>query len=94
MANKSKGEHQRWKIVYVDEFKEQTKGLIKDYGLYANRAFYIRSQLPNGRMAECNGNYNVSQRRWRNNALTQQWYFDPTTKVIRSKQWSNRVLEA
>lgn len=44
---------QRWKIVYVDQFKEQNKGLIEDFGLFANRPFWIRSRLPNGRVAEC-----------------------------------------
>jgi len=53
MSNKHNGANQRWRIVYVDTFKEQKKGLIEDFGLFANRPFYIRSQLPNGRMAEC-----------------------------------------
>ena len=93
VANKNNGVNQRWKIVYVDQFKEQTKGLIDEFGLFANRPFYIRSRLPNKRLAECQGNYDVRQRRWRNNETAQQWYFDPTMKVIRSKKWNNRVLE-
>jgi hypothetical protein len=44
---------QRWKIVYVEQFKEQNKGLIEDFGLFANRPFWIRSRLPGGRVAEC-----------------------------------------
>jgi outer membrane receptor for Fe3+-dicitrate len=59
MYNKHNGANQRWRIVYVDQFKEQTKGLIEEFGLYANRPFYIRSQLPNKRMAECQGNHDV-----------------------------------
>jgi outer membrane receptor for Fe3+-dicitrate len=51
MYNKHNGANQRWRIVYVEEFKEQHKGLIEEYGLYANRAFYIRSELPNHRLA-------------------------------------------
>jgi len=35
----------------------------------------------------------VRQRRWRKNETGQQWIFDPTMKVIRSKKWNNRVLE-
>jgi outer membrane receptor for Fe3+-dicitrate len=94
MWNRHNGANQRWRIVYVDQFKEQSKGLIEDFGLYANRPFYIRSRLPNKRMAECQGNHDVRQRRWRNNETAQQWVFDPTAKVIRSKKWSNRVLES
>lgn len=93
MWNRHNGANQRWRIVYVDQFKEQKKGLIEEFGLFANRPFYIRSRLPNRRMAECGNNYDVRQRRWRNNETGQQWVFDPTTKVIRSKKWSNRVLE-
>lgn len=54
MWNRHNGANQRWRIVYVDQFKEQTKGLIEEFGLFANRPFYIRSRLPNRRMAECN----------------------------------------
>jgi hypothetical protein len=79
--------------VYVDQFKEQTKGLIDEFGLFANRPFYIRSRLQNKRVAECGNNYDVRQRRWRNNETAQQWYFDPVKKLIVSKKWSNRVLE-
>jgi len=93
MWNRHNGANQRWRIVYVDQFKEQTKGLVDEFGLFANRAFYIRSRLPNRRMAECQGNYDVRQRRWRNGETAQQWIFDPVKKVIRSKKWSNRVLE-
>jgi len=87
MWNKHNGANQRWKIVYVDQFKEQTKGLIDEFGLFANRPFYIRSRLPNRRMAECQGNHDVRLRKVRSNgkALTQQWIFDPVKKVIRSK---------
>jgi hypothetical protein len=94
MYNKHNGANQRWRIVYVEEFKEQHKGLIEEYGLYANRAFYIRSELPNHRLAQCQVNMNVLQQRWRNNETAQQWYFDPVMKVIRNKKWTNRVLES
>jgi len=67
--------------------------LIEEFGFFANRPFYIRSRLPNKRMAECEGNHLVRQRRWRKNETGQQWFFDPVTKVIRSKKWNNRVLE-
>lgn len=59
MSNRKDAAQQRWRIVYVDQFKEQTKGLVEEFGLFANRAFYIKSRLPNGRMAECQGNHDV-----------------------------------
>jgi len=59
MWNKHNGANQRWRIVYVDQFKEQTKGLIEDFGFFANKPFYIRSRLPMKRMAECQGNHLV-----------------------------------
>jgi hypothetical protein len=93
MSNRGEAAQFRWRIVYVDQFKEQKKGLIEEFGLFANRPFYIRSRLPNHRMAECHSNYDVRQRRWRNNEMGQQWIFDPTMKVIRSKKWNNRVLD-
>jgi len=92
-SNRASGANQRWRIVYVDQLKEQKKELIDEFGLFANRPFYIRSRLPNRRVAECQGNHDVRQRKWRNNETGQQWIFDPTMKVIRSKKWNNRVLE-
>jgi len=54
MYNKHNGANQRWKIVYVDQFKYAKEGMVEEFGFFANRPFYIRSQLSNGRMAECN----------------------------------------
>lgn len=92
MYNKHKGDNQRWRIVYVDQFREKTKGLIEDFGFYANRPFYLRSRLPNRRFAECMTNYDVRLRRWNNNTR-QQWYFDPVKKTIVSKAYTGRSLE-
>jgi len=79
-------------IVYVDQFREKTKGLIEDFGFYANRPFYLISRLPNRRFAECMTNYDVRLRRW-NNSTRQQWYFDPVKKTIVSKAYTSRSLE-
>lgn len=59
MWNRHNGANQRWRVVYVDQFKEQTKGLVEEFGLFANRPFYIRSRLINRRIAECQNNTNV-----------------------------------
>jgi hypothetical protein len=67
--------------------------LDEAYGLFANRPFFIRSRLPDKRMAECQGNRDVRQRAFRQGETSQQWVFDPIKKVIRSKKWNDRVLE-
>jgi len=92
MWNRHKGANQKWKIVYVDTVTDQTKGLDKDFGLYVNKPFYIRSRLPSRRMVECIGNY-VYQTRWKSGNTSQQWFFDPKTKTIRNKRNQNWSLE-
>jgi hypothetical protein len=67
--------------------------LNEEFGLHINRPFYIVSELPFNRVAECHGASNVWLRRWRNNALGQQWFFDEKSKTIKNKQWVSRVLE-
>lgn len=52
VKTRSEGKNQKWKIVYVDESKTQTKGLNKDFGFYIDRPFYIVSRLPVGRVIE------------------------------------------
>jgi hypothetical protein len=66
--NKHNGANQRWKIVYVDSVKLETKGLNEEFGFHINRPFYLVSQLPFNRVAEMHGNTNVWLKRWRNNA--------------------------
>jgi hypothetical protein len=45
------------------------------------------------RVVEAHGANNMDMRRWRKNATTQQFYFDPTTKTIRSQHWKNYAVE-
>ena len=88
------GKNQKWNILYVDEKKEvQKKGLVEDYGFHANRPFYIMSRLPMKRVAECHGANNLWIRRWRKNTAAQQFFFDVTSKTIRSQQWKNYAME-
>jgi len=45
MEQKNGKVHQRWRVVYVDQYeKEPTKGqLNKKFGLYVERDFYVVS---------------------------------------------------
>jgi len=86
--------NQKWQVKYVDTIKgTQTKGLVGDFGFYANRPFYLRSRLPMQRVIECIGANNLVLKRWRKNVKAQQFVFDPVSKTIRSKQWSNYAME-
>lgn len=85
VANKSGQVQQQWKIVYIDQApKYATEGFNEEFGFHINRPFYIRSRLPLKRVAECVGANNVVLRRWRANVAAQQWYFDGTSKTVKS----------
>jgi hypothetical protein len=80
------GANQRWKVVYLDKApKEQTKGMNEEFGFWCQKPFYLRSRLPMKRVAECHGANNVWLRRWRKNTIAQQFFFDCTSKTIRSQ---------
>ena len=86
--------NQKWRIEYLDQKKQgQTKGMVKDFGFYANRPFYFRSRLPMQRVMECIGANNIVLKRWVKNRTAQQFYFDPVSKTIRSQQWKNYAVE-
>jgi len=61
MEQRNNKVHQRWRVVYVDEYKgEPTKGqLNKKFGLYVERDFYIVSQLPDNRYLDVINNRNM-----------------------------------
>jgi hypothetical protein len=70
--NKHNGANQKWRMVYVDEAPAiKNEGYNEDYGMHCNRPFYLRSQLPMKRVAECHGANNVWLRRWRKNTTAQ-----------------------
>jgi hypothetical protein len=88
------GKNQKWKVQYIDQVKKvQSKGLVGDFGFHANRPFYFRSRLPMQRVMEVIGANNITLRRWRKNTKAQQFYFDETSKTIRSQQWKNYAME-
>jgi hypothetical protein len=86
--------NQQWAVTYVDKAEAvQTKGLNTDVGFEWNRPFYLRSRLPMKRVAECHGANNVWLRKWRKNDTGQQFFFDCTSKTIRSQKWKNYAME-
>jgi hypothetical protein len=92
--NKHNGKNQRWNVIYEkDQKKIQDEGLMKDFGMKCNEKFYLRSRLPMQRVAECHGANNIWLRRWRKNTLAQMYFFDCTSKTIRSQQWKNYAME-
>ena len=56
VENRNGKVHQRWRVVYVDEYeKEPTKGqLNKKFGLYVERDFHLVSQLSLANDKNCN----------------------------------------
>jgi hypothetical protein len=61
MEGKNGKIHQKWRVVYVDEYeKEPTKGqLNKKFGLYVERDFYVVSSLPDHRYLDLINNRNM-----------------------------------
>ena len=92
--NKHNGANQRWTVVYVDQAaKIKSTGLVKDFGWHANRPFYMVSRLPFHRVAETIGANNITIKRWRKGAAAQQFWFNPTSKLIYSNHWKNYCME-
>jgi len=86
MENKNGKVHQRWKIVYVDEYeKEPTKGqLNKKFGLYVERDFYVVSSLNSKRYLDLINNRNMVIKT-PNGRKTQVWYFHQQSLTIRTR---------
>jgi len=74
------------------------EGLNEDFGFYVNRPFYIVSRLPMKRVVQCHGATHVRLNRYKLNNKTQQYYFDPVSKTIRSTTgrtmpWKSNPME-
>jgi hypothetical protein len=92
--NNNNGKNQKWKIIYLDQAeKTQTSGLNEEFGFHINRPFYLVSELPFNRVAECIGANNIVIKRYAKGRVAQQFYFDEVSKTIRSQQWKNYALE-
>jgi len=76
MANKNGQVHQRWRVVYVEDYEgEPTKGQFnKKFGLYVERDFYVISALKDNRYLDLINNRNMVIKT-QNGRKTQVWYF-------------------
>jgi hypothetical protein len=81
-------------VLYLDEAKAiPGKGFDSEFGFHRNRPFYFRSRLPMKRVAQAQGNNNISQMRWKKANKAQQWTFDPVSKTIKNFYWKNYCME-
>jgi len=91
--NKHNGLNQKWTILYdEDEKDEKTKGM-GEYGFKISEPFFIVSRMPMKRVAEAIGASNVVTKRYVKGRIAQQWFFDQTTKTVKSVQWKSHSLE-
>lgn len=87
------GANQRWQVVYVDTFKEASKGFNKDFGFHINRDFVLVSKYLDDKYVEIDGGANYYMRKLvYPPKRTQTFYFDQKSKRIRSKQWAQYSL--
>jgi DNA-directed RNA polymerase subunit E'/Rpb7 len=86
MEDKNGKIHQRFRVVYVDEYEEEpTKGqLNKKFGLFVERDFFVVSALPGGRYLDLINNRNMVQK-VRNGRRTQLWYFHQQSLTIKTR---------
>jgi hypothetical protein len=86
MNNKNGKVHQRWKVIYADEYPgEPKKGeLNKKFGLYVERDFYIITALKSNRYLDLISNRNMVIKT-PNGRKTQVWYFHQQSLTIRTR---------
>jgi hypothetical protein len=100
VENRFGGRHghssQRWNVVYTDAMGDQAydkKGeLNAEFGFRVDETFFLRSQLPMQRVAECVGASNVALKKWYKNRRAQEWRFDPVSKTVRNRNWTSYVF--
>jgi hypothetical protein len=84
---------QIWKVVYTnamgDEAYDKTGETDNQFGFKVNTPFLMRSRLPMQRVMECYGASYTSQKVYYKNRKAQLWTFDPVSKTIRNKNWTN-----
>jgi hypothetical protein len=78
--------HQRWRVIYVDEYKgEPTKGQFNEkFGLFVERDFYVVSSLSTNKYLDLINNRNMVIKT-RNGRKTQVWYFHQQSMTIRTR---------
>jgi hypothetical protein len=78
--------YQRWRVIYVDEYKgEPTKGQFNEkFGLFVERDFYVVSSLSTNKYLDLINNRNMVIKT-RNGRKTQVWYFHQQSMTIRTR---------
>jgi len=86
MEGKNNKIHQKWRLVYADEYEDEpTRGqLNKRFGLYVERDFFVVSALPDHRYLDLINNRNMVIKT-PNGRRTQRWYFHQQSQSIRSR---------
>jgi len=93
MEKSDKATGQKWKLLYVDlADPEPTKGLNKQFNFMINKPFFLVSKLYMNRVAECVSANDIRLRTLARKNLGQQFYFDGSSKTIKSKQWTDRSI--
>jgi len=93
MTKKDKSPGQKWKLLYVDlADPEPTEGLNKQFNFMINKPFFLQSKMYMNRVAECISANNIRLRTLARKNLAQQFYFDGSSKTIKSKQWKDRSI--
>jgi hypothetical protein len=88
------GNNQKWTITYVDSVKIDTnEDFTGTWGFTANKPFYLRSKLPSRRVMEVTGGRNLVLKRARKDQEQQQFFFDSTTKTIKSQKFKEKSLD-
>jgi membrane carboxypeptidase/penicillin-binding protein PbpC len=79
------GLNQQWDVIYSNKWKRDPKKgeLNKDFGLYVDRTFLLKSKLKSGRYIDLIGRDLVIKTT--NGRNTQQWYFHQQSLTIRSR---------
>jgi hypothetical protein len=92
-AKKDKSPGQKWKLLYVDlADPEPTKGLNKQFNFMINKPFFLQSKLYMNRVAECISNNYIRLRTLARKNQAQQFYFDGSSKTIKSVQWKTSSI--
>jgi hypothetical protein len=85
---------QRWKIVYVSDYKgEPTKGQMNDkFGLYVERDFHIVSAMGNNKYLDLDNSNRYTVIKTPNGRKQQVWYFHQQSLTIKTR-YNNRSLD-
>jgi hypothetical protein len=94
MEQKNGKVHQRWKIVYVDEYKDEPKKgeMNTKFGLYIERDFHIVSAMGNNKYLDLEMSNRYPVIKTPNGRKQQVWYFDQKSLTIKSR-FNNRSFD-